>query len=85
LHGSNPEPPMSALGQEQTLMTAWAMSALPPKADIHRRERDVRFVPKAHIASLNRSFRSRAVSEIIPAKMRRAAMRFPQSDVQRRQ
>jgi hypothetical protein len=25
------------------------MSALPPKADIHRRERDVRFVPKADI------------------------------------
>jgi hypothetical protein len=26
------------------------MSALPPKADIHRRERHVRFVPKADIA-----------------------------------
>ena len=28
------------------------MSALPPKADIHRRERHVRFVPKADIAGL---------------------------------
>jgi hypothetical protein len=26
-----------------------AMSALPPKTDIHRRERHVRFVPKADI------------------------------------
>jgi hypothetical protein len=34
LHGSNPEPPMSALGQKQTLQAEFAMSALPPKADI---------------------------------------------------
>jgi len=30
-------------------LTPWLMSALPPKADINRRERHVRFVP---IASL---------------------------------
>ena len=34
LHGSNPEPLMSALGQKQTLQRILVMSALPPKADI---------------------------------------------------
>jgi len=34
LHGNNLEPPMSALGQKQTLRRVWPMSALPPKADI---------------------------------------------------
>ena len=34
LHGSNPEPLMSALGQKQTLQSVKPMSALPPKADI---------------------------------------------------
>jgi hypothetical protein len=34
LHGGNPEPPMSALGQKRTLERLWTMSALPPKADI---------------------------------------------------
>jgi hypothetical protein len=34
LHGSNPEPLMSALGQKQTSKHAQSMSALPPKADI---------------------------------------------------
>ena len=37
LHGSNPEPLMSALGQEQTLRGVRPMSALPPKADVSRR------------------------------------------------
>jgi hypothetical protein len=40
---------MSALGQKQTLSDISAMSALPPKADIAERDRDVRFVPKADI------------------------------------
>jgi hypothetical protein len=31
------------------------MSALPPKADIHRRERYVRFVPKADMSNFIRS------------------------------
>jgi len=35
LHSSNSEPPMSALGQKQTLRHLQTMSALPPKADIH--------------------------------------------------
>jgi hypothetical protein len=34
LHGSNSEPPMSALGQKQTLGKVRLMSALSPKADI---------------------------------------------------
>jgi hypothetical protein len=33
---------MSALGQKQTFRLAWAMSALPPKADIRQRNWDVR-------------------------------------------
>src|SRR6516164_9712686 len=40
---------MSALGQKQTLMSARAMSALPPKADIGTQSWNVRFVPKADI------------------------------------
>jgi hypothetical protein len=36
---------MSALCQKQTLGKVRLMSALPPKADIRRRERHVRFVP----------------------------------------
>src|SRR6516162_3162073 len=47
LHGSNPEPLMSALGQRQTSEHDWIMSALPPKADIADCYRHVRFVPKA--------------------------------------
>jgi hypothetical protein len=42
---------MSALGQKQTLVPVRVMSALPPKADIETQSRDVRFVPKADIAS----------------------------------
>jgi len=49
LHGSNPKPLMSALGQKQTLRLASPMSALPPKADIVHGSGDVRFVPKADI------------------------------------
>src|SRR5215469_5974070 len=40
---------MSALGQKQTSAHVHAMSALPPKADIHRARWDVCFVPKADI------------------------------------
>jgi hypothetical protein len=52
LHGSNRETLMSALGQKQTSEGVYAMSALPPKADIHRRERHVRFVPKAEVGNI---------------------------------
>jgi hypothetical protein len=37
--------PMSALGQKQTRRNQMVMSALPPKADIHCGDRNVRFVP----------------------------------------
>jgi hypothetical protein len=40
---------MSALGHERTLKRVRRMSALPPKADIHRHDEHVRFVPKADI------------------------------------
>jgi hypothetical protein len=36
---------MSDVGQEQTCRGQIAMSALPPKADIHQRHRDVSFGP----------------------------------------
>jgi hypothetical protein len=61
---------MSALGQKQTLERDRIMSALPPKADIETRSRDVRFVPEAEIAppysitSLARSITSLARSKI---------------------
>ena len=51
LHGSNPKPLMSALGQKQTFRSAIVMSALPPKADIAESDWHVRFVPKADICS----------------------------------
>jgi hypothetical protein len=38
---------MSALGQKRTLKRLYAMSTLPPKADIDQHGRDVCFVPKA--------------------------------------
>src|SRR5262249_1616534 len=38
---------MSALGQSRNSSWPKEMPALPPKADIHRARRDVRFVPKA--------------------------------------
>src|SRR5262249_367922 len=51
LLGSNPEPPMSALGQKRTSHDVRAMSALPPKADIVQCGRHVRFVPKADLCT----------------------------------
>jgi hypothetical protein len=45
LHRSNLEPPMSALGQKRTLERLYTMSALPPRADMDKRGRDVRLVP----------------------------------------
>ena len=44
LHGSNPEPLMSALGQKRTSGHDQIMSALPPKADIGIQPCDVCFV-----------------------------------------
>jgi hypothetical protein len=48
---------MSALGQKRTWRSEIAMSALPPKADIPRRDRNVRFGPNSDIA-LTTSIRS---------------------------
>jgi len=52
LHGSNAEPPMSAMGQKQTFGPRNSMSALPPKADIGTHSSDVRFVPIADMTAL---------------------------------
>jgi hypothetical protein len=41
---------MSALGHKRTFECLRVMSALPPKADMARYDRDVRFVPKADVA-----------------------------------
>ena len=49
MHGTNPEPLMSSLGQKRTLRLVSPMSALPPNADIARRQLDVRFVPISDI------------------------------------
>jgi len=54
LHSSNPEPLMSALSQKRTLGHLRAMSALPPKADIGTRWRNVRYVPGTDIARVFR-------------------------------
>ena len=40
LHGSNSEPPVSALGQKQTFSGRAPMSALPPKADIDTKNQE---------------------------------------------
>jgi hypothetical protein len=45
LHGSNLELFMSAMGHKRTFSEVCAMSALPPKADIRQRTKNVRFVP----------------------------------------
>jgi hypothetical protein len=50
---------MSALGQKQTWRSENVMSALPPKADIVERDKDVCFVPKADIASALSNVRPR--------------------------
>src|SRR5262245_28627341 len=62
--GSNPELLMSALGQKRTLRLLERMSALPPKADMDRHGRDVRFVPIANIDAIRSPRRrGRAVTE----------------------
>ena len=49
LHGSNPEPLMSALDHQRTLKRLHRMSALPPIADIGTQPRNICFVPQADI------------------------------------
>jgi hypothetical protein len=48
---------MSALGQKQTSPNVRGMSALPPKADIHCGQSDVRFVPEADLKCRKRPSR----------------------------
>src|SRR6516225_45270 len=55
----HPQDRMSALGQKQTFNDSCPMSALPPKADIGTRSRNVRYVPKADISRSIRSARRR--------------------------
>ena len=43
---------MATLGHKRTFKSSNAMSALLPKADIHHRDHDVRFVPKTDIQVL---------------------------------
>jgi hypothetical protein len=52
---SNGAAAMSALGQKRTLGRLYTMSALPPKADIAERDRDVRFVAIADIGVVSSS------------------------------
>src|SRR5215472_9907829 len=67
---------MSGLGQKQTSGHVRAMSALPPKADIGTKPRDVCFVPKADILRCGRTGASRS-----PRRRRRAATTSPGSNV----
>src|SRR6516165_11780997 len=48
-------PAMSAMGQKRTWQRILRMSALPPKADINHRERDVGFVPFCSVDNLARN------------------------------
>jgi hypothetical protein len=66
---------MSALGQKQTLGHVRAMSALPPKADIETRSRNVCFVPKADIGAAN-SITSLAVPSNKPRPSALAVLRL---------
>jgi hypothetical protein len=49
VQGSKIDQRMAASGQKQTSRRPWAMSAIAPIADIARRPRHVRYVPKADI------------------------------------
>src|SRR5262249_1615975 len=66
---------MSALGQKRTLTSAWAMSALPPKADIGGVSSDVRFVPKADIACAPYRQLDVPINELCRARPMRAQSR----------
>jgi hypothetical protein len=46
---------MSALGQKRTSHLVGVMSALPPKADINRRQLDIRFMPKADVSRCSKN------------------------------
>jgi hypothetical protein len=61
LHGSNLEPPMSALGQKRTSTRLQPMSAIPPKADIPGRQLHVRFA----FPALGSTSMARALDDLI--------------------
>src|SRR5262249_6761801 len=61
---------MSALGQKQTLEDLRLMSALPPKADIGTRSRNVRYVPKADIQELGAPVRGGS-GNLLPRRQRK--------------
>jgi hypothetical protein len=64
---------MSALGQTRTFRWDAVMSALPPKADIAERDRNVRFVPEADIRiasdSVRRANSSSLAIFIVPTRI----------------
>jgi hypothetical protein len=64
--------PMSELGQKQTSRRPHVTSALPLKADVARRHRHVRLVPKAAVSN-------RSNAPLIRSPRRRAAETIPQS------
>ena len=57
---------MSALGQKQTFRSAIAMSALPPKADIDCRRRNVGFVPIADIREMSYAKKKDRLAAVSP-------------------
>jgi hypothetical protein len=57
------------MGQKQTLQCFFAMSALPPKADIGTQSWNVRFVPKADID--RRYSMTVPITARLPAKLHR--------------
>jgi|307.fasta_scaffold00136_30 hypothetical protein len=60
---------MSALGQKQTSGHVHVMSALPPKADIVRHDRDVRFAPESGHGLQRQSIRSMTVRSPVVASV----------------
>src|SRR5215469_10604894 len=62
---------MSALGQKRTWRGVRPMSALPPKADIGKHPRNVRFVPKADIPCSQGVKTLAAGTELIISSLRR--------------
>ena len=69
---------MSALGQKRKWPVPFAMSGLPPKADIRRKDRQVRFGPLAEAAlhSFTRSYGGTLATMVIQAA-RLAAILVP--------
>jgi hypothetical protein len=64
LHSSNVELPMSGSGQKRTWRTQFAMSDLPPKANIAGKRFDVRYVPKNAQSALQQSMRG--LRQVLP-------------------